>query len=125
MRSILAAVFTMFLVTAFAATTVGQKTSQTSSWSASISSQANHESLCSAALPSVKPLPISSRTGPNCGIYVFQTTDGWSDPKNAPRSPKGELVTGFRFNGWIENGKANMFVWAMLNREDAQYAQIQ
>jgi hypothetical protein len=121
MKTILAFVFTTLVVGASSLTAVGQ----TSSWSATISSQGNHESLCSAALPSIKPLLMNSRTAPNCGIYVFQTAERWSDSNTAPRAPKGELVTGFRFSGWVENGKAKIFVWALLNREDAQYAKVQ
>jgi hypothetical protein len=121
MKTIRAFVFTTLVVGASSLTAVAQ----TSSWSATISSQANHESLCSAALPSIKPLVMNSRTAPNCGIYVFQTADRWSDSKTTPRSSKGKLVTGFRFSGWVENGKAKIFVWVLLNREDAQYAQVQ
>jgi hypothetical protein len=40
----------------------------------------------------------------------------------APCSPNGELVSGFKFAGWMEGGKAKVIVWALLNNKDAEFA---
>src|SRR5260370_41357400 len=66
-----------------------------------------------------QPLVSGAKRAPNCGVYVFQIAERWSDPKVPPRAPKGGLVSEFIFNGWMEHGKAKVIVWALVNDKDA------
>ena len=78
--------------------------------------------MCSVGLPVSKPSVLGASSGPNCGIYVFEMTERWLDPKVPPCAPNGGLVSGFIFNGWMENGKAKVMVWALVNAKDATFA---
>ena len=78
--------------------------------------------MASFELPLSKPSVLGANTAPNCGIYVAQITKRWSDSKVSPRTAKGELVSGFRFNGWMENGKAKGMVWALVNPGTSTHA---
>lgn len=42
--------------------------------------------------------------------------------KVSPRTAKGELVSGFRFNGWMEIPKAKVMVWGFVNNKASTYA---
>ena len=122
MKIILAFTLTALVVPATLSSVQNQKTAVQSGWSANVRSQPNHEGMCSTALPHNKPSILSVSTGPNCGIYVAQLTERWADPKVTPRAPTGGLVSGFRFNGWMENGKAKVMVWALVNDKDSTSA---
>jgi len=96
-----------------------QEAQRHSGWSVNVLSQIGHEPMASVELLLSEPSRLSANASPNCGIYVAQMTDRWSDPGIPPRSNKGELVSGFRFNGWMEDGKAKVTVWALLNAKGA------
>jgi hypothetical protein len=78
--------------------------------------------MCYTELSAVKSINLDLNTGPNCGIYVAQISQRWADSKVPPRSPRGELVSGFKFTGWMEGGKAKVAVWALLNPKEATFA---
>jgi hypothetical protein len=115
-----------FLITLVVSATLSSVQTQTSlkqsGWSANILSQPGHEAICSVGLPLTKPSVLGDFSTPTCGIYVSQLPGRWSDPKVPPRAPKGELVSGFVFNGWMEEGKAKVMVWALVNAPDATFA---
>lgn len=125
MKTIYAVLVGFFAVLASSSIVSGQTTSGKGIWSATISTQGGQERICVTALLPVKQVPITSRTEPNCGVYVFQTTERWLESFAAPRSPEGALVTGFRFNGWIEDGKAKIFVWALVNDKNSGYGSVE
>ncbi len=100
----------------------GQNPGEQSGWSANVFSQAGHEAMASVGLLRNEPSVLGANSAPNCGIYVFQITERWSDPKTPPRAPNGGLVSGFIFNGWMEHGKAKVMVWALVNDKDAKDA---
>ena len=122
MNMILAFLLTALVVPSILSSVQDQKSAEQSGWSANVRSESNHEGMCSAGLPLNKPSMLSVSTAPNCGIYVAQLTERWADPKVTPRAPTGDLVSGFRFNGWMENGKAKVMVWALVNDKDSTSA---
>lgn len=122
MKMILAFLLTALAVPATLSSSQTQRSIEQSGWWANVLSQPEHEPMASVGLLRSKPSVLGANTGPNCGIYVFQLPDRWFDPKVPPRAPKGELVSGFVFNGWMENGKANVMVWALVNDKDSMYA---
>ena len=122
MKMILAFLLTVLVVPSMLSTVQNQKSAEQSGWSANVRSEPKHEGMCSTGLPANKPSILSVSTAPNCGIYVAQLTERWADPKVTPRAPTGGLVSGFRFNGWMENGKARVMVWALVNDKDSTSA---
>jgi hypothetical protein len=120
MKMILAFLLTVSLVPAVLSS--GQNRGQQSGWSANVFSQPGHEAMASVGLLRGEPSVLGANSAPNCGIYVFQITERWSDPKTPPRAPNGGLVSGFIFNGWMEHGKAKVMVWALVNDMDARDA---
>ena len=122
MKMILAFLLTALAVPATLSSVQTQKSVNQSGWSANVLSQPGHETMCSVGLPLTKPAILGAISTPNCGIYVSQLPGRWSDPKVPPRAPKGELVSGFVFNGWMEEGKAKIMVWALVNAQDATFA---
>jgi hypothetical protein len=122
MKMILAFLLTALVVPSMLSSVQNQKGVGPSGWSANVRSELKHEGMCSAGLPLNKPSIRSVSTAPNCGIYVAQLTERWADPKVTPRAPTGGLVSGFRFSGWMENGKAKVMVWALVNDKDSTSA---
>jgi hypothetical protein len=120
MKTILAFLFTALLVPAVLSS--GQKPAEQSGWSANVFSRPGHEAMASVGLPLNQPWVVGAKSAPNCGIYVFQITERWSDPKTPPRAPNGGLVSEFIFNGWMVHGKAKVMVWALVNDKDATSA---
>jgi hypothetical protein len=119
MKMILAFLVTVLLVPALSS---GQNPAEQSGWSANVFSQPGHEAMASVGLLRNEPSVLRANSAPNCGIYAFQITERWSDPKTPPRAPNGGLVSEFIFNGWMEHGKAKVMVWALVNDKDATYA---
>jgi hypothetical protein len=90
--------------------------------SVAVVSPSEGQQCSTTLLPPVKPTNLDFNVGPSCGIHVAQISRRWADPRVPPRSPKGELVSGFKFNGWVEDGKAKVAVWILLNPKDATFA---
>ena len=122
MKMILAFLLTVLVVPSMLSSVQSQKSAEPSGWSANVRSEPKHEGMCSTGLPLSKPSGLSAGTAPNCGIYVAEIAERWADPKVTPRAPTGGLVSGFRFNGWMENGKAKVMVWALVNDKDSTSA---
>jgi hypothetical protein len=119
MKMILAFVLTALVVPASLSSVKTQKSAEQSGWSANVFSQPGHEVMASVGLLRTQPLVSAAKSGPNCGVYVFQITERWLDPKIPPRAPNGGLVSEFIFKGWMEHGKAKVIVWALVNDKDA------
>jgi hypothetical protein len=119
MKMILAFLLTALVVPGSLSSVQTQKSAKQSGWSANVFSQPGHEAMASVGLLRNQPLLSGAKSAPNCGIYVFQITERWSDSKIPPRAPDGGLVSEFIFNGWMEHGKAKVMVWALVNDKDA------
>ncbi|MGZ8892713.1 MAG: hypothetical protein ACXW1R_07270 [Halobacteriota archaeon] len=122
MKMILAFLLMALLVPSILTSAQSQKSVGQSGWSANVRSEPKHEGLCSVGLPLDRPSMLGVTTAPNCGIYVAGLTERWADPKVPPSAQTGGLVSGFRFNGWMENGKAKVMVWALVNDKDSMSA---
>jgi hypothetical protein len=120
MKMILAFLLTVLLVPAVLSS--GQNPGEQSGWSANVFSQPGHAAMASVGLLRNEPSVLGANSAPNCGIYVFQITERWADPKTPPRAPNGGLVSGFILNGWMEHGKAKVLVWALVNDKHAKDA---
>ena len=99
-------------------------TLEQSAWSARVASVPGHQEMASFCLPLSKPFVLGANSAPNCGIYVAQIAERWTDSRVSPRTARGELVSGFRFNGWMENGKAKVMVWALVNTVSSTHDSI-
>jgi hypothetical protein len=119
MKINLAFLLTVLLVAAVLSSGQSLKGGDQSGWSANIFSQPGHEAMASVGLLRNQPLVSGAKVAPNCGVYVSQITERWSDPKIPPRRANGGLVSEFIFNGWMEHGKARVIVWALVNDKDA------
>jgi len=122
MKMILAFLLIALTVSATLSSVPTQKSVKDSGWSANVLSQPGHEAMCSVGLPLTKPSVLGAVNTPNCAIYVSQLPERWSDPKVPPRALKGEFVSGFIFSGWMEDGKAKIVIWALVNAQDATFA---
>lgn len=110
MRIILGVLLTVCVVPSL---TASQGRVARSGWLLSVAALPGPKPICRTELQPSKPADVGANTSPNCGISVGQITERWVDSKLPPRTPKGELVSGFRFHGWMENGKAKVTVWAL------------
>lgn len=119
----LSIVFAVTVLTYFAPAMSGatQTPIARTGFSVAVTSQSEGQ-MASTELSVNKPKSLGFNIGPNCGIYVAQLSRRWMDSKQPPRAPSGELVSGFRFAGWMEGRKAKVIVWALLNDKGAEYA---
>jgi len=122
MKMILAFLLTALLGPSFSSSVQNKKNTRQSGWGAHVLSQPKHERICSIGLPLTKPSILDVTAAPNCGIYVADLAERWADPKAPPRAQTGGLVSGFSFSGWMENGKAKVLVWALVNDKNSTSA---
>ena len=74
--------------------------------------------LASFEAPAEKQHP----KGPYVGVWVAGLKGRWISPERAPQTRDGQLISGFKFYGWLEGDAAKVLVLAQVNEKTATYA---